>query len=69
MSKAARLYNISPSFSYIIPKLMADILNRDYCIGKLDPSDVNVHNGIEHDASLARTLVSSPIDSYSHACA
>jgi hypothetical protein len=33
---------------------MAKILNRSYMTGRFDLSDIDVHNGIEHDASLVR---------------
>jgi hypothetical protein len=33
---------------------MARILNRSYNTGRFDLADIDVHNGIEHDASLVR---------------
>jgi hypothetical protein len=48
-------YNFSPSFSLFVPRHIAKILNRSYKTGRFDLSDIDVHNGIEHDASLVRT--------------
>lgn len=47
-------YNFSPSFSLYVPRYIATILNRSYSTGRFDLSDIDVHNGIEHDASLVR---------------
>jgi hypothetical protein len=47
-------YNFSPSFSLFVPRYIAKILNRSYKTGRFDLSDIDVHNGIEHDASLVR---------------
>jgi len=47
-------YNVSPSFSVYIPRYIAKVLNRSYNTGRVDLSDIDVHNGIEHDASLVR---------------
>ncbi|KAH9997117.1 Cloroperoxidase [Russula vinacea] len=47
-------YNFSPSFSLYVPRYIAKILNRSYNTGRFDLSDIDVHNGIEHDASLVR---------------
>lgn len=55
-------YNFSPSFSVYVPRFIAKILNRSYDTGRLDLSDIDVHNGIEHDASLVRKCyVQSPL--------
>ena len=55
MSTAIRnTYNFAPSFCYFVPKYMADLLTRDYNKDTIDLSDIDVHNGIEHDASLFR---------------
>ena len=35
---------------------MADLLTRDYNSDTINLSDISVHNGIEHDASLLRTF-------------
>ena len=47
-------YNFSPSFCLFVPRRIATILNRSYKTGRFDLSDIDVHNGIEHDASLVR---------------
>ncbi|KIJ49270.1 hypothetical protein M422DRAFT_161837 [Sphaerobolus stellatus SS14] len=46
-------YNFSPSFCYFVCNYIAKVLKRKYT-DKLDLSDINVHNGIEHDGSLTR---------------
>ncbi|KAH9956337.1 Cloroperoxidase [Russula dissimulans] len=47
-------YNFSPTFCLYVSRYMAKILDRSYSTGRLDLSDIDVHNGIEHDASLLR---------------
>ncbi|KAH9023346.1 Cloroperoxidase [Lactarius pseudohatsudake] len=47
-------YNFSPSFCLLVPRYIAHILNRSYSTGRFDLADIDVHNGIEHDASLVR---------------
>ena len=47
-------FNFAPSFCYFVPQYYANILGRDYFRDTIDLSDFNVHNGIEHDASLCR---------------
>jgi hypothetical protein len=49
-------YNFSPTLSLIVPRYMARILNRSYDTGRFNLSDIDVHNGFEHDASLVRML-------------
>ena len=51
-----KVYNFSPSFCYYVPHYTATMLSRDYNRDTLDLSDINVHNGIEHDASLCRAF-------------
>ena len=48
-------YNFSPSFCLFVPRRIAHILDRSYGTGRFDLADIDVHNGIEHDASLVRT--------------
>lgn len=36
---------------------MSNLLTRDYYKDTINLSDISVHNGIEHDASLTRALV------------
>ncbi|KAI0259994.1 Cloroperoxidase [Gloeopeniophorella convolvens] len=47
-------YNFSPTFCLFVPRYIAHILGRSYKTGHLDLADIDVHNGIEHDASLFR---------------
>ncbi|KAI0701842.1 chloroperoxidase-like protein [Cytidiella melzeri] len=47
-------YNFSPSFCFFVPNYAAQMLSRSYWTDKFDLSDLDVHNGIEHDASLTR---------------
>jgi len=47
-------YNFAPSFCYFVPNTIATILRRNYSTDTFDLSDIDVHNGIEHDASLCR---------------
>ncbi|TCD65705.1 hypothetical protein EIP91_002281 [Steccherinum ochraceum] len=47
-------YNFAPTFCIFVPHTMAEILDRSYWTDRFDLSDIDVHNGIEHDASLTR---------------
>ncbi|THH29028.1 heme-thiolate peroxidase [Antrodiella citrinella] len=47
-------YNFAPSFCYFVPNHMAGILDRNYWSDRFDLADLDVHNGVEHDASLTR---------------
>ena len=53
-AKIRSTYNFAPSFCFFVPKYAADMLHRNYWTDKFDLSDLDVHNGIEHDASLIR---------------
>jgi hypothetical protein len=48
-------YNFSPSFCYYACHHVARMLNRSYSRDTFDLEEINLHNGIEHDASLTRT--------------
>ncbi|KAI0046193.1 chloroperoxidase-like protein [Auriscalpium vulgare] len=52
--KVRATYNFSPTFSLFVPRYMASILGRSFSKDTLNLSDIDVHNGIEHDASLTR---------------
>lgn len=53
LSKVVREhYNFAPTFCWYVPNTIAGILGRDYETGVFDLSDIDVHNGIEHDASF-----------------
>ncbi|ETW77439.1 chloroperoxidase 4, partial [Heterobasidion irregulare TC 32-1] len=47
-------YNFAPSFCVFVPRYIGQILGRSYLNDTLDLEDIDVHNGIEHDASLTR---------------
>ncbi|KAF9788481.1 Chloroperoxidase [Thelephora terrestris] len=47
-------YNFAPTFCWFVPNQIARILGREYATGVFDLSDIDVHNGIEHDASFTR---------------
>ncbi|KAG6382045.1 Chloroperoxidase [Boletus reticuloceps] len=47
-------YNFSPSFCYFACHHVARMLNRNYSEDTFDLEELNIHNGIEHDASLTR---------------
>ena len=47
-------YNFSPSFCYYACHYAARILNKSYSRDTFDLEEINLHNGIEHDASLTR---------------
>lgn len=56
MSKVVREhYNFAPTFCWYVPSVIAGILGRDYETGVFDLSDIDAHNGIEHDASFTST--------------
>ncbi|OSX56776.1 hypothetical protein POSPLADRAFT_1050466 [Postia placenta MAD-698-R-SB12] len=47
-------FNFAPTFCFFVPSYMAGLLGKSYWTDTLDLSDISVHNGIEHDASLTR---------------
>ncbi|KAL1746349.1 Chloroperoxidase [Schizophyllum fasciatum] len=47
-------YNFAPSFCYFVPNFAANMLGRSYSRNTFDLADLDLHNGIEHDASLTR---------------
>ena len=48
-------YNFAPSFTFFVPNLAANMLKKNFYKDTFDLSDLDLHNGIEHDASLTRT--------------
>jgi hypothetical protein len=52
--KVRQTFNFAPSFCFFVPKFAADFLNRSYWSGRFDLAELNLHNAIEHDASLTR---------------
>ena len=59
-------YNFAPTFSWYVPNTIAGILGRDYETGVFDLSDIDVHNGIEHDASFTSTYSFTPPFAFVH---
>jgi hypothetical protein len=52
--KIRATYNFAPSFCFFVPNYAANMLKRKYSTGTFDLADLDLHNGIEHDASLTR---------------
>lgn len=52
--KVRETYNFAPSFCFFVPNYAANMLKKDYNKDTFDLSELDVHNGIEHDASLTR---------------
>jgi hypothetical protein len=50
-------YNFSASFCALVPHVAARMLKRSYGEDTLDLEELDLHNGIEHDASLTRTHI------------
>lgn len=48
------VYNFAPSFCYFVPWYAAQFLQRNYKKDTLNLNDLDVHNCIEHDASICR---------------
>ena len=53
-AKVRQTFNFAGSFCFFVPKYSADFMNRSYWTGRFDLADLNLHNAIEHDASLTR---------------
>jgi len=49
-----KTFNFAPSFCYFVPWYAAQFLQRNYKTDTMDLEDLDVHNCIEHDASLTR---------------
>ncbi|TFK40381.1 Chloroperoxidase [Crucibulum laeve] len=47
-------YNFSPSFCFFVPNFAANMLKKSYRKDTFDLSELDLHNGIEHDGSLLR---------------
>jgi Peroxidase, family 2 len=52
--KVRATFNFAPSFCFFVPNYSARMLEKSYSKDTFDLSDLNLHNGIEHDASLTR---------------
>jgi len=47
-------YNFGAPFCFFVPNFAANMLKKDYYKDNFDLADLDLHNGIEHDASLLR---------------
>jgi len=47
-------YNFAPTFCFFVPNFAANMLGRKYSKDTFDLENLDLHNGIEHDASLLR---------------
>jgi len=55
MGQAIRnTYNFSSTFCYFVPHYTAQMLGKNYNHDTISLSELDIHNGIEHDASLCR---------------
>ena len=54
-SQIRSTYNFGASFCSFVPHYAAQMLNRNYNEDTFDLHELDLHNGIEHDASLTRT--------------
>lgn len=55
MGQAIRnTYNFSSTYCYFVPHYAAQMLGKDYNHDTISLSELDMHNGIEHDASLCR---------------
>ncbi|KAF8902549.1 heme-thiolate peroxidase [Gymnopilus junonius] len=52
--KIRTTYNFASTFCFFVPNFAANMLNRSYSKDTFDLADLDLHNGIEHDASLTR---------------
>ncbi|KAF7291272.1 hypothetical protein MIND_01271000 [Mycena indigotica] len=53
-AKIAAAYNFGGTFCRFVPQYAADMLHKDFHKDTFDLAELNLHNGIEHDASLTR---------------
>ncbi|KAG6906591.1 hypothetical protein DXG01_012994 [Tephrocybe rancida] len=47
-------FNFGPSFCFFVPNFAAKMLKKKYSSDRFDLAEMDLHNGIEHDASLFR---------------
>jgi hypothetical protein len=52
--KIRAAYNFAPTFCFFVPNFAANMLKKNYKKDTFDLADLDLHNGIEHDASLTR---------------
>jgi len=53
-AKVRSTYNFAPSFCFFVPNFAANMLKKNYGKDTFDLVELDLHNGIEHDASLTR---------------
>jgi Peroxidase, family 2 len=51
--------NFSPTFCFFVPNFAANMLKKSYSKDTFDLAELDLHNGIEHDASLTSMPVLS----------
>ena len=54
--KVDATFNFAPTVSFFVTNLATRMLKKNYEMNTFDLSDLDLHNGIEHDASLTRTF-------------
>ncbi|KDR77025.1 hypothetical protein GALMADRAFT_225178 [Galerina marginata CBS 339.88] len=52
--KIRTTFNFASTFCFFVPNFAANMLKRSYSKDTFDLADLDLHNGIEHDASLTR---------------
>ena len=53
-AKVDAAFNTAPTVSLFVTKLAVRMLMKNYKRGTFDLAELDLHNGIEHDASLTR---------------
>jgi hypothetical protein len=53
-AKVDDTFNFAPTISFFLANLGASMLQRNYMTDTFDLAELDLHNGIEHDASLTR---------------
>ncbi|KAG6901826.1 hypothetical protein C0995_007533 [Termitomyces sp. Mi166 len=51
-----KTYNFAPTFCFFVPNYAAKMLKKNYNTDTFDLAELDLHNGIEHDASLVRAF-------------
>lgn len=59
-------FNFSPSFCYYACHYTARMIDKKYGRDTFDLGEINLHNGIEHDASLTRASRGLRLSQWSH---
>ncbi|KAG6885218.1 hypothetical protein C0993_004778 [Termitomyces sp. T159_Od127] len=49
-----KTYNFAPTFCFFVPNYAANMLEKNYNTDTFDLAELDLHNAIEHDASLVR---------------